>query len=299
MLIRENFPSVYASTTRGAERQRQRFEQALDHLNEGLLTGSIRNIEMKDVKRWCSDIARDLWDEKVADVHFNSGKYAKLPKDLVDLYYSINIMGIHSLSSIDKKLQKTKLDHPMIDDMRSLVAELMPLATTIDSLKTGVVKGRAPSTEPPKPVNPNKVVKTCPCCQRAIAVGGGTMVHHGYQRTGNGWQTNSCPGIRFPPLEVSSAGLKWMIESHEESLQHTIKLQAEKDSVKSLPTNIAGNVVTITPESSRWRNTFRAYEERLERDIRWYTDDLVTMKKRLADWKPEVAPANEDSGPSL
>lgn len=298
MLIRESFPSVYASTVRGAERQRQRFEQALDRLNEGLLSGSIRNVEMKDVKRWCSDIARDLWDEKIADVHFNAGKYQQLPGDLVDFYYSITIMGIHSLSSIDKKLQKTKIDHPMIDSMRSLVAELKPLATTIDSLKSGVVMGRAPSTEPPKPVNPNKVVKTCPCCQRSIAVVGGTMAHHGYERRGNGWQTQSCPGIRFPPIEVSNAGLKWMIESHEESLQHTIKLQGEKDSLKSLQTNIAGNVVTIRPDSSRWRNTLRAYEERLERDVRWYTEDLVMMKKRLADWKPEVAPAKDDDSPS-
>lgn len=89
-----------------------------------------------------------------------------------------------------------------------------------------------------------------------------------------------------------------MIENHEESLQHSIKLQAEKDSVKSLPTNIAGNVVTITPDSSRWKNTFRAYEQRLERDIQWYTDDLVVLKKRLADWKPEVSPAREDDSPS-
>jgi hypothetical protein len=296
MLIRENFPSVYATKLTRAERQINRFEQVMDILNRATASGSIRNTEMKDVKRWASDIASDLWDEKISDVYSNAGKYQSLPVPVRDLNFSIMIMGIHTLPSVEKKLQKTKLSHPMIDAMRELVAELMPLAKTIDSLKASVVKGRAPSTEPPKDVNPNKVVKTCPCCQRAIAVGGGTMVHHGYERPSSGWQTSSCPGINFPPLEVSSAGLKWMIESHEGSLKHTIKLQAEKDSVESLPGKIAGERVTITKDSSRWRMTFESYGARLESDIRNLTADLVVMKKRLQDWKPEFAP--EDDSPS-
>lgn len=298
MLVLEDFPSVYESKYRGAERQRQRLEQAVDRLNEGVKTGSIRNVDMKDVKRWCGDIANDLWGEKIADVHFNGGKYANLPAEVVDLYYSITILGINSLSSTDKKLQKTKLEHPMIDAMRSLVRELMPLLTTIDSLKSAVVKGRAPSTAPAKPVNPNKVVKTCACCDRAIAVGGGTMVHHGYERMGHGWQTQSCPGINFPPLEVSSAGLKWMVGNYESCIQNTLALQAKIDSVESLPIKIAGNVVTITPDSSRWKGAFSDYVRRLESDLSWFTRDIEVYKKRVAEWKPEVAPANEDDSPS-
>jgi hypothetical protein len=200
---------------------------------------------------------------------------------------------------VDKKLQKTKLTHPMIDAMRELVAELMPLATTIDSLKASIVKGRAPSTEPPKDVNQNIVRKTCPCCNRPIAVGGGTMVHHGYERPGNGWQTSSCPGINFPPLEVSSAGLQWMIENHEARLTHTIQLQAEKDTLESLQISIAGEKATITKASSRWDRSFRSYEARLVADIQDLKSDLVGMNKRLKDWKPEVAPAQEDSGPAI
>lgn len=297
MLFRENFPSVYSSTSRGSERLVRRFEQAIDLLNLSTLNGSIRNTEMKDVKRWASDIASDLWDEKISDVYSNAGKYASLPVGVRDLNFSIMIMGIHTLPSVDKKLKKTKLAHPMIDAMRELVAELMPLATTIDSLKASVVKGRAPSTEPPKLVNPDKVVKTCPCCQRAIAVVGGTMAHHGYERPSNGWQTSSCPGIQFPPLEVSSAGLKWMIESHEGSLKHTINLQAEKDTIESLPAKIAGEPVTITKGSARWALTFRSYESGLDYDIKMLTDDLMVMRQRLKDWKPEVAPQDDSPSP--
>lgn len=297
MLDLEKFPSVYSSKYRGAERQIIRFEQVVEILNRATVNGSIRNTEMKDVKRWASDIASDLWGEKISDVYSSSGKYADLPAAVCDLNFSIMIMGIHTIPSVDKKLKKTKLDHPMIDAMRVLVAELMPLATTIDSLKASIVKGRAPSTEPPKDVNANKVVKTCPCCQRAIAVGGGTMVHHGYERTGNGWQTQSCPGIRFPPLEVSSAGLKWMIENYEARLTHTVQLQAETDTLESLPISIAGEKVIITKASSRWDRSFRSYEARLVTDIRDLKDDLVVMNKRLKEWKPEVATVDDSPSP--
>lgn len=296
MILRENFPSVYSSRIRGAERQIIRFENVMETLNRATLNGSIRNTEMKDVKRWASDIAMDLWEEKISDVYSNCGKHASLPEDVRNLNFSIMIMGVHTLPSVDKKLQKTKMSHPMIDAMRELVAELMPLATTIDSLKASIVKGRAPSAEPPKEVNPNKVVKTCPCCNRPIAVVGGHMAHHGYERSGNGWQTSSCPGINFPPLEVSSAGLQWMIENHEASLTHTIQLQADKDTVENLPIRIAGEKVTITKASSRWASAFRSYEARLVTDIRDLESDLVGMNKRLKDWKPEVAP--EDDSPS-
>ena len=69
--------------------------------------------------------------------------------------------------------------------VRSFAAEALPLAEAVVSLKDKVVKGRAPSTGPAKPVNPNKIVKTCPCCFRQIAVTDGTMAHHGYQRPGH------------------------------------------------------------------------------------------------------------------
>lgn len=298
MLLREQFPSVLESKTIGSERLIKRFDQALTVLNTSLLTGSIRNTDLKDVKRWCSDVASDIWGEKVSDVHFNNYKHAQLPRDLVDFYYAIMIHGIHSLTSVDKKLQKTKLVHPMIDSMRAVTKELMPLASAIDSLKTAVVKGRAPSTKAPEPENPNKVVKTCACCDRAIAVVGGTMAHHGYERPGNGWQTQSCAGVRFPPIEVSSAGLKWLIENQEEALKHTIKLREEKGSLEKLHIRIAGEPATITRESSRWKSAFQRYEAQLDHDIASIPHELERLRKRLADWKPEVVSAKEDDSPS-
>ena len=39
------------------------------------------------------------------------------------------------------------------------------------------------------------------------------MAHHGYRRTGFGFQTASCPGVNFKPLEVSTEGLEWLISS--------------------------------------------------------------------------------------
>lgn len=50
---------------------------------------------------------------------------------------------------------------------------------------------------------------TCQICEREIKLKDGERIaHHGYQRPGEGWQTDSCRGARRLPWEVSSDALK-------------------------------------------------------------------------------------------
>jgi hypothetical protein len=44
---------------------------------------------------------------------------------------------------------------------------------------------------------------TCQICGRGILANAGTIAHHGYQRPGLGWQTGSCWGAKYPPLQAS------------------------------------------------------------------------------------------------
>lgn len=44
---------------------------------------------------------------------------------------------------------------------------------------------------------------TCQVCANAILANKGVIAHHGYQRPGHGWQTDSCMGARELPYEVS------------------------------------------------------------------------------------------------
>lgn len=45
-------------------------------------------------------------------------------------------------------------------------------------------------------------VMTCQICGRGICAKGGRIAHHGYERSGYGWQTASCGGAKELPLEA-------------------------------------------------------------------------------------------------
>lgn len=45
--------------------------------------------------------------------------------------------------------------------------------------------------------------RECQICGRAIKSKSGVIAHHGYQRPGMGWQTNSCAGARHLPYDVA------------------------------------------------------------------------------------------------
>jgi hypothetical protein len=180
-------------------------------------------------------------------------------------------------------LQQAQLDGAAIDAMRAFAAEALPLAEAVASLKDKVVKGRAPSTGPAKPVNPNKIVKTCPCCFRQIAVTNGTMAHHGYQRPGYGWQTASCPGIRFKPLEISNEGLLWMIETTKTSIAKDRAALADSDKLESI-TPLRGKTVRVG--ETGYARQLAIYIAGLESTIRQAEGWLSILEKRLAEWRP-------------
>lgn len=52
-----------------------------------------------------------------------------------------------------------------------------------------------------------KAAMTCQVCARAILANKGHIAHHGYQRPGDGWQTESCGGAKELPFEVSRDAL--------------------------------------------------------------------------------------------
>jgi hypothetical protein len=189
--------------------------------------------------------------------------------------------------SIEKKLAKVKLEHPMIEAMRAWVVEMMPISKAAESLKSVVVKGRAPSTEPAKPVNPNKDVKTCPCCFRAIAVGSGLMVHHGYRRPGNGEITSSCPGIRFKPLEISPDGLHYMLEGHKAGKLYAEERLAKKDEIQAFTeVNWKKQEIQIKRGDPKFEEKMKGFIYSMERDIRYAIRDIEIFEQRIANWKP-------------
>lgn len=278
----DHFPSL-----RAAARRPDQFDMAVNAIADGVASGSIRNIVLKDAKDTISRAVDAGWEKAVEDPFFFAGRYQQQPEAIYTFYSSFTVMYLHDMLAVSKKLAKTKLEGAAIDAMRTFAAEALPLAEAVASLKDKVVKGRAPSTGPAKPVNPNKIVKTCPCCFRQIAVTDGTMAHHGYQRPGHGWQTASCPGIRFKPLEVSSEGLVWLVGATENRLADLRRDLDAADTCTALPYRVTSRqIVQIDPTDARWPRTMAIYKANLESDIRFVDTDLAHLRKRLEEWRP-------------
>lgn len=280
----ENFPLLRQAISRT-----ERFDQAVRAIASGVETGTIRNVDYKAAKEALGRAADQAWKNEVSEPFFYAGRFQDQPEAVRKLQDSIMIMSLHDVLTTARKLAKTTATGPAVEAMKAYVDEVLPLAEAVASLKDKVVKGRAPRSEPAKPVNPNKIVKTCACCFRAIAVmPGGTMGHHGYQRPGDGYQTASCPGIRFRPLEVSDEGLRYIITVCEDQLSRASAALGDSDTITSLtlPGRRGQPLKKISKQDAGWANTLLSYKFGLESEIRNTEAALGSLRQRLAAWKP-------------
>lgn len=263
-----------------------RFEAALAVVTDGVAAGAVRNVELQEAKSTLSRIVCSAWEAHVADLHFRG---TVEPQKLQDLYWSINLMGLHDVIATSKKVSKSGLEGPQIDAMRAFCAEVLPLAQAVASLKDKVIKGRAPTAAPPKPTNPNKVIKTCPVCFRQIAVQGTTIAHHGYKRPSYGWQTASCAGIRFKPLEQSSEGLEWLITTLQgrlSGLRGAIANQATEPEFLMVTSRARDKVEVIKRADPSWKKVFARRIAEVESEIQQLEHELPILEHKLATWAP-------------
>lgn len=263
----------------------ERLRHWMGVLAAGHATGQIRNVDYQDAKAAVSRAVEDAWKE-VRGPHFYNGRWERLPIEVRDLDNTVNVYGLHDVLAAYKRLTRSTLNHAAVREMRAFVVEVHPLAEAVAALKTAIVKGRAPSTGPSKPVNPNKLVKTCPCCFRQIAVVRGKMAHHGYQRPGYGSQTSSCPGIRFKPLEVSNEGLVWLIGSYRNELVACETALARRDQLDMILVRRGVGFAEVTPASPNWAQELRIWQAKTESKIHGLKESLAYCERKLAEWKP-------------
>lgn len=290
--------SVKASLKKKAERA----EDAIFKLDSALQQGEIRNAALNDIKRVLSNQVSDGWRHVVRRLFLDGGLDSH-QKEVEDLYYDISVMGLHDLISAEKKLSKTKATGEIVDLMRSFVSECLPLTLAVAELKKVATRGR--EIKPKVPDNPDKLVKTCACCFRDIAVQGGDrdapIVAHGYRRPEVGWQTASCPGVDFQCLEVSSAGLEWMIEATKRRLEVLTTSYANRDSVqimqKSVRTRLApmrykDELIDVRPGDPDWIKLFNEYVVGLEQSIDMTRAHIDILQEKLQSWEPEIKEAS-------
>jgi hypothetical protein len=114
------------------------------------------------------------------------------------------------------------------------------------------------------------------------------MSHHGFERPGVGYQTQSCSGVNFKNLETSLDGLKARIKNTQLHKTNT-ELQ-----LKELPRAISLNVrksigsremTVIGKEDSLWAKTYKNAESNLQSEIRSVSSEIDFLNKELRKWQ--------------
>jgi len=276
-----------------------RFEQAVSVFGQALAAGQIRNRDYEEAKQVLGSALDRAWTATIGAPFFHAGQWQTQPRQVQELVDAGRPSNLHETLSFAKRLAKVEGDAPVLQAIRALVAEALPLAQASAELRPLIVKGRAPSAAPPAPANPDQVRATCSCCFRGIAVTPvGKMAHHGYQRPFEGYQTQSCDGTRFPPLEVSTEGLEWLIwktEEHRDELQDRID---RKDSLTKLTFSVRekGQVVRKSVEKGDpdWDRRFRSWESAACSEQVYLAATLKKLGEALAHWQ-KITPPRPDS----
>lgn len=286
----EDFPTLErAAKDYDAKSKRTRYYQHLvacvANLSEGVEAGGIRNAVFVDSKHTLGSIIYHVWRKEMGEaVHANESEWDYATRDVLKY---LPFSGINDIRALGNKLKKLKQSGPHKVALQGFVDEMQPLIEAVEYLKDHLIKGRAPSTKPAAPVNPDKDVKTCPCCFRSIAVRAGKMVHHGYDRPGNGHQTASCWGIEYPPLEISTAGLEWLISFHDGMLKEDTRLLRELPKATKISFLVQKpklRLETITPEDEGWHRAYEIRKGELEGDIRNRRYNLTVFRRHLKEW---------------
>ena len=291
-----NDPSASFPILRAAVRNKEDFDDAIRLVLAAKDGASIRKSEYDRAKGVLSRAAESAWEAYVTETFFHAGKWADQDTAARDLNDRVMIMSLHDVLAASKKVAASESESPPVLAMREYCAEVAPLAHLMASLKSVVVSGRASRETPaPTPARVNDA-GTCACCFRDIAVVRGTMAHHGYQRPQLGFQTASCPGVRFRPLEVSSEGLVWLINYLRGESEKSREQLADRDSwsaITRLARAPAGgrsrtHLITTRRDDPKWPAEFQRRVDTLTSEIKATEAHIAELEPVLAAWKPSA-----------
>lgn len=142
----------------------------------------------------------------------------------------------------------------------------------------------------------------CQVCEREIKSSLGRIAHHGYQRPGDGWQTDSCMGALELAFERGHDALDRFIESLASQLA-ALKRGREKHDAERLPIpnpdytywlsrhgrNWRGALVeappaNIEPGHAKYESLRRSHLQRMDNEIDSTEQYLAYQRARRAGW---------------
>ena len=229
-------------------------------------------------------------------------------------YHDRSILGfglsLYSIPSLLKKIEKYKkpgkeqFESPpeLIEKFRAFFQAMLPISQALEAVKKQIVKGKKPLSPEKAAVKAaqlaKKNVKTCACCFRSIAtIPNGKIADHGYTLPHPGNKSMSCPGRKFLPLEISSDGLKYMVDLYlawVEQDQAALKNAPTLTSLRKKSWNPKKLGDLVTKDSAEWDAVYKQHIAELESNLERDSTQLKMFKTKLANWKPApTEPATE------
>ncbi len=147
---------------------------------------------------------------------------------------------------------------------------------------------------------------SCPCCFRNIKWEDKgrehpLMVLHGYRRPGSGTVFGQCPGVGYPPYELSPEGTIYLrdqiLAPRLVSLRAYHK-DAEGDTIDSVPTYGHKTVTRDEVSPREWERFRLSLVEDLERTIARVDHTLTRVKQLVTDWKLSPLPESGTDMPA-
>lgn len=266
-----------------SDKEKSRYQKSLDELICALENKLIYNVDFKSINGCLGGL---VWD------HFSNfmrkkSNMEKIRNDVVlDLYYK-SVMSFHDVISAKKKADKIKItdlndaEKEYVKLYKELCNELIETALSLKEVKQFIVKGRKVSSETSKPINENKIVKTCSCCFRNIAIDKQkNIVHHGFQRY-DGFQSESCFGQGFPSWEDSDIGTRKYIVALNDRLDKYQRLRDELKKTNTFTFNNDGKLQKIERDSPMFEKLYQSEMRKLDLEISALKSMVDFLKKQL------------------
>jgi len=159
--------------------------------------------------------------------------------------------------------------------------------------RLGIDKHVKASERPRVPVG-GQTIGTCAICFHEQVVRGDQMVLHGYQRPGHGYIIGNCFGVGYKPYELSAdACVAYVpnLEAHKTHYTENLaalkqgKVSGFKETERDYRTG--RDVVVITKKGdAEYPRKLAAAIANAEQQIRYVTQDITEMHKRIDQWKP-------------
>lgn len=145
-LLPESFPRLRAAAQ--ADGRLRGLDDALAAIMAGVESGAILNPVLQDAKYVIGRAVEKSWEMYVSEPFVHGVKHKALPESVREFEWTVGgSSGLHAMLSVAKRVESTKLQHPIIDAMRALTREILPLAEAVAGLKDKVVKRKIKTAE--------------------------------------------------------------------------------------------------------------------------------------------------------